>query len=652
MAAVNIAFWKLLFKIAGRQTGEISEVMYFPQKPRYEDRPIRQPFPRATPESQGISSQFIQDFLKEMRDDAEANPHQVMLLRHGKVIAECGFAPYEICMWHVTHSLCKAFTGMAVGILVDEGKLDPDESLRDIFPEYVKPLNRIFRKHTDIRSFFQKKNADAHGLQPGLHPNLPGRNVVTVRNLLDMTSGVGFAESGSVSGNDWRAGFLNAHLKCRPGTKFDYNSMNSYMLSAVIQKRTGRTMFEYLKEKLFDPMGIDEVFWEKSPEGITKGGWGMFIRPEDALKLGQLYLRHGRWNGKQLVPEKWVEASSSLQADNGKYGYGYQIWLGERPGSFAYEGLFGQYVVMYPDLDMVVLVNAGNREMMGSGNLTRIIRRNFGTGFMPPDVLEEDPAAQRELDELIHDYETVPKGLKSTSKSEGELKTAFAAGQSGLRPGQEQTEDEYAKMLAGRRYRMEKGNVGVFPLVCQVLHNNFTDGICEVSFENEDGMFILILQEGKTEHRIKVGFDRSLKSEIDLHGESWMVSTWGCFSSDERGRPALICEIAFVEESCSRQLAFFFDADSRESGAKTVHEDHVLLPDGDEIEMRASETPGEDIIAEAIRYTGNRPWSERIPLIKKLADNGGREILEAAVESAIRPSDRGHLIRDDHDTGK
>lgn len=274
MAGFDLAFLQLFFKLVSRQTGKISRVDFVPQKPHFRSTPEAQPFPRATPESQGVSSAHVLEYFRALANDAEANPHQAMILRHGRVIAECSFAPYRPGMWHITHSLCKAVTGMAVGIAVREGILDIHEKLGDIFPQYVGLLARLSRKD------------------------------VTIENLLDMTSGVDFSEAGAISGNEWRASYMTAPFKFEPGTKFDYNSMNSYMLSAAIQEKTGLAMSEYLRPRLFEPLGIDEVFWEKCPQGVTKGGWGMFLRPEDACKLGQLYLQGGRWNGREIVPEE------------------------------------------------------------------------------------------------------------------------------------------------------------------------------------------------------------------------------------------------------------------------------------------------------------------------------------------------------------
>ena len=181
-----------------------------------------------------------------------------------------------------------------------------------------------------------------------------------------MASGVSFNETGAVAGSDWVKGFLEAGIHDSPGTKFEYNSMNSYMLSAVVTEITGETMMDYLRPRLWEPLGITKVFWETCPKGITKGGWGLFLTPEDAAKLGWLYRCKGVWNGQQIIAQEWIEESVKKQIDTDEdgssCGYGYQIWPKKREGSFNFNGMLGQNVLVYPDLDLVKIGRASCRE--------------------------------------------------------------------------------------------------------------------------------------------------------------------------------------------------------------------------------------------------------------------------------------------------
>ncbi len=584
MAGFDLAFWSLFYKMVSRQTGQLSRVTFEAQKPHFENTPIEQPFERAKPESVGISSEHVRDFIRELGTNSEAQPHHLMILRHGNVIAECSFKPYVDGMWHITHSMCKTMTGMAVGLLVEDGQLQLDETLDSIFPSLVPILSRI------------------------------GRKPVTIEQLLNMTSNVDFSESGAISGNDWKKGFMSAQQKAEPGSKFDYNSMNSYMLSAVIQERTGETMFDYLKERLFDPMGIREVHWEHSPEGITKGGWGMLIRPEDALKLGYLYLNHGKWNDRQLIPEYWVETSTSLHAENDKFGYGYQLWMDERPGSFAFNGLFGQNIICYPDLDMVLMINAGNRELTAGGALTSIIRKYWGNGYTASEEpLPDNGIATAELSTMISRMAGV---LPFPPKPRNPL---------GIYPEQEAVINRQAFLdaLNGRYYRMEHGQIGVFPLISQVMHVNFTDGISRVGFEKTDDEreIVLLLTEGETEHRIIAGFDQYKTVEIDLHGDPYLVASQAHLTTDENGRVALLVRMTFPEEGMDRILKLYFNEET--------------------LELRASEKPGDAVIVDALNYTSDTPALNRIPFVKNIMEGGAMDLVDITVQSTIHPVDYG-----------
>jgi CubicO group peptidase (beta-lactamase class C family) len=595
MARFDFAFFQLLFRIVSRQTGEISRVAYTPQKKRYEDVPEEKKLPRATPESQGISSACLAAYLQALAADPGINAHHAMVLRHGCVIAECSFAPYRDGMWHVTHSMCKSITGMAVGLLIGEGKLSLEEKVADIFADYGgkrMALNAI----TAVK--------------------LRG---MTVWHLLTMTSHAAFYEAGAISGNDWRRGFLEAGAKETPGTSFEYNSMNSYMLSAIVTEKTGLPMADYLRSRLFEPLGITELFWETCPMGITKGGWGLFLRPEDAAKLGQLYLQKGKWEGRAILPEEWIEMSTEKQIDNGSFGYGCQVWMEERPGGFAFNGMLGQDVVVYPDLDMVLTVNAGNSEMTQDGGMTALMRKTFGVGFAPADRLPENPVSYGALQALTERLAGKGNAVQPIEKG-GWNRTARLA-----KRNCQETPAMLTAFLDGRTYEMEEKTVGIFPLLMQVFHNNFTDGIGRIGFEKRDGILTMILYEGEEIHALKVGFEHAEISEITVHQETYAVGVKGRASTDEEGRPVLILRADFLEEACSRRIRFYFE-------------------DG-KTEVKWQEIPGEDVLLDGLHFVDASPGAVRGRLIKSVMEDGGRDILDSAVRAAIRPTVWGKEIQ-------
>lgn len=607
MAKEQIAVAELVLNMILGKTGG-TRVDYFPQKPDFPfDAVYEQAFVRATPESQGISSDLFAALLRELDASKDTEMHHFMALRHGKVICECNFSPYPKGMWHITHSMCKSITGMAIGMLIEEEKLKLDENIYDIFPDHINAFSKIFRP------------------------------VITVENLLTMTSGVTFNESGIVSGNDWLGSFLNASVNGKPGTEFQYNSLNTYVLSAIVTKRTGETLTEYLTPRLFGPLGITKYYWETCPKGITKGGWGLFLCAEDMAKLGQLYLQRGKWNGQQLVSEYWIEISTArhLKTQNDTYGYGYQLWMEQRPGSFEYNGMLGQNVIIYPDMDMVLVTNAGNKEMFQDCIMLNIIRKYFPVNYHPADVLPENPLSYSLLKRLCGELENGENNNRSTSlrggwkrnvvsrRKHSDKKYSYRISAAVDRPSDHHS---FMRAVSGRTYVMEQQNIGIAPLFVQVFHNNMTDGISEISFTYDAGNFCVSFTEGEVIHKLPVGFGKAADGCVDLHGEHYLVATLGEFARDENDIPVLKLEVTFIEECVKRKAHIFF------------HEDNG-------IEIRWNETPGKKMILAGLssiteELSGNFLYNSL------LGDhNITTELLHRLMEQTIEPAVRGYLKR-------
>ena len=608
MAKEQIAVAELVLNMILGKTGG-TRVDYFPQKPDFPfDAVYEQAFVRATPESQGICSDLFTALLRELDASKDTEMHHFMALRHGKVICECNFAPYPKGMWHITHSMCKSITGMAIGMLIEEEKLKLDENIYDIFPDHINAFSKIFRP------------------------------VITVENLLTMTSGITFNESGIVSGNDWLGSFLNASVNGKPGTEFQYNSLNTYVLSAIVTKRTGETLTEYLTPRLFGPLGITKYYWETCPKGITKGGWGLFLCAEDMAKLGQLYLQRGKWNGQQLVSEYWIEISTArhLKTQNDTYGYGYQLWMEQRPGSFEYNGMLGQNVIIYPDMDMVLVTNAGNKEMFQDCIMLNIIRKYFPVNYHPADVLPENPLSYSLLKRLCGELENGENNNnRSTSlrggwkrnvvsrRKHSDKKYSYRISAAVDRPSDHHS---FMRAVSGRTYVMEQQNIGIAPLFVQVFHNNMTDGISEISFTYDAGNFWISFTEGEVIHKLPVGFGKAADGCVDLHGEHYLVATLGEFARDENDIPVLKLEVTFIEECVKRKAHIFF------------HEDNG-------IEIRWNETPGKKMILAGLssiteELSGNFLYNSL------LGDhNITTELLHRLMEQTIEPAVRGYLKR-------
>lgn len=625
MAKEQLAVIEMVTNMILGKTGGISKVDFVPQKIRcpepqsivYENP--GQTFPRNTPESQGIHSEHLRNLVEELAYSPDTDMHHFMVLRHGNVICETDFAPYRKGIWHITHSMCKSITGMAAGLLIDEGKLDLSENIYKIFHDKGSTWAKIFRPE------------------------------VTVENLMTMTSGVTFNESGIVSGNDWLESYLNAPVSEKPGTKFQYNSLNSYVLSAIITERTGMPMDEYLKPRLFEPLGITDYLWEKCPRGITKGGWGLFMHTEDMAKLGQLYLNKGKWNGKQIIPESWAEASVTKKVDSieGTYGYGYQLWMEERPGSFEYNGMLGQNVLIYPDVDMVIVTNAGNEELFQDNVMLNIIRKYFPVDWMPKEILPENPIAYAKLQELTE--RLAGKRLKNDQYYNSALiirKGGWKKNSSKYRVRERQTEIEKAQnqqihlltdLLDGTCYEMEQASVGLFPLVMQVMHNNMTDGISKINFYKKrtkelQQTLILCFQEGEESIELEMGWNQYIENKLSIHGETYLVAVKGELSSDVDDNPVLKVEIVYLEEAMRRKLYVTFVKDT--SASKLITPEYI--------EIKWYESPGKALIMEGMESITTEVTKH--PIYSRIRENGGIDLLHRLMEQTIEPVIKGRII--------
>lgn len=324
--------------------------------------------PRSTPEAQGISSAAVLKFI-EAADTNVDSMHSFMLLRHGHVVAEAWWSPESPTKAHVLWSLTKSFTSTAVGLAIEEGKLTLDDEVVSFFPDDL--------------------------------PAAPSANLkaMRIRDLLTMNTGhhdeVNWREA-----THWAKAFLEHPVPHKPGTHFRYNTPATYMLSNIVQKVTGETVLDYLTPRLFEPLGIDKPTWEASPQGVSIGGYGLYLKTEDIAKFGQLYLQQGQWDGQQLIPKSWVQQATSKQVANGsnpesdwEQGYGFQFWRC-RHGAYRGDGKDGQFCIVLPDQDAVVVMTANSKNL---GDQLSLVWEHLLPQFQA-DPIPENPEAVTKLE--------------------------------------------------------------------------------------------------------------------------------------------------------------------------------------------------------------------------------------------------------------
>ena len=345
--------------------------------------------PYSAPEAQGIASSAILAFVEAAERNIESL-HSFMLLRHGQVLAEGWWSPYEAERPHMLFSLSKSFASTAIGLAVAEGRLSIDDLVLSFFPE------------------------DA--------PAKPSEHLAAMRvhDLLSMSTGHAEDTTGYMrqqpDGN-WAKAFLARPVEHTPGTHFVYNSGATYMLSAIVQQLTGTTLLEYLRPRLLTPLGIEQATWETCPRDINTGGWGLSIRTADIARFGQLYLQKGVWHGARILPAAWVEAASACQVSNSSpnsdwaQGYGYQFWRC-RHGAYRGDGAFGQFCVIMPEQDAVLAITSGVGEMQPVLDL--VWEHLLPTMYDAP--LPEDRAAQAALEHKLAHLALLPQqGRRSSS---------------------------------------------------------------------------------------------------------------------------------------------------------------------------------------------------------------------------------------------
>jgi CubicO group peptidase (beta-lactamase class C family) len=389
---------------------------------------------RATPESQGVSSAGITDFLNAA-DTSGVELHSFMFLRHGKVIAEGWWEPYSAGSKHIMYSASKTFTATGIGLAVSENRLTLDDKVISFFPASVPDTLHEYMKE------------------------------MTVKDLLIMATGQD-AEPRRGQNDDWIRAFLMKDPVDEPGTVFRYNNTATFMLSAIVQQVTGETLYNYLKPRIFNPLGMSGIDWDLNAQGINLGMIGLRLHTEDMAKFGQLLLQKGKWNGKQLIPEAWVAEATTKHIDshggNEKMppetndwvqGYCYQMWRCRNNG-VRLDGLAGQFVLILPDHDAVIALTANARNTQKELDLVwnYLLPAIKNTGSMA-----EDPDAGKILADKAASLYIKPFPAKSTGSS-------------------------LAEKISGKTIEMEENIYGIKELVL-----SFGTDHCLITYKRENG---------------------------------------------------------------------------------------------------------------------------------------------------------------------
>ncbi len=513
-------------------------------KPEYDFKINSVGLDRCMPEEEGIQSDLVIEFLDKLKNDRSLNMHSVTVARHGRILCQASFGAQRTDIWKHAFSACKSVTSIAIGILIDDGVLKLDERVVDIFRDKVGAVSKIKLKD------------------------------LIVEDLLTMRSSVLFSEADAMTDADWVKAFLQAPTKGTVGKTFRYNSLNTYMLSAIVTQKTGKLLSEFLDERLFSPLGIKDYYWEKCPRGIDKGGWGLYIRPEDFVKIGTLLLNGGVYGNMRIVSEEYVSLATTkhveIERESKRFDYGYQIWIGKDTNTFLFNGMLGQNVLCFKDSGIVIVSNAGNAEMFQQGAFFEYAASCFG----------------REFSESVPKNKVAYNRLLKKSKELTHL--------SGDKPcrwwhkvlsffGIEKRESRLFSTLVGKSFIPSEGDtqaVGILPLILQATENCFSKGFACIAFElDEQDIPTLVYKETDVEIKIPVGFDIPITKNIKYRNENFIISSKARFTFNEDGICVLVIRLDFAETPSSRIIKIFFYGD-------------------DDLVIEQSETPGEAFLLE------------------------------------------------------
>jgi hypothetical protein len=395
--------------------------------------------PRSTPETEGVSSSGIIDFLNAV-DTGRVELHSFMFIRHGKVIAEGWWNPYGSDYKHIMFSASKTFTATAVGLAVSENRLKITDKVISFFP---------------------------YSLPDSISENM---KELTVQNLLTMSVGQDPEPWVMGSDGDWINAFLKTAPVHKPGTIFKYNNTATFMLSAIVQQVTGQTVFDYLQTRIFKPLAIRGIDWDLSPQGINLGMIGLRLRTEDMAKFGQLLMQNGVWNGNQLIPKEWIKEATSFKIESNDpgnkrpkdlndwaQGYCYQMWRG-RNNSVRLDGMAGQFVILIPDKDAIVVLTANAKNTQDELNLVH--------NYLIPAIKSDKSLPEN------------PELIGTLSKREAMLNLKI--------PVTAVSGSEFESKISGKEFDFGKNSYNI-----QSVYFTFNDGVCSFALKRDDNISIV-----------------------------------------------------------------------------------------------------------------------------------------------------------------
>lgn len=510
---------------------------------------------RGKPEEYGYSQEYLDSYFNELVSDHSIRVNRIMVIKGNEVIAERYEYPYVRDSWDCIFSCTKTVVALALGLLYDDGKVNLDE-----------PVCKILKNEKQIFNNRNKK--------------------ITLRHLLTMSTGITFNEMETASSYKWVKSFFDSSYKFKLGSKFEYNSLNTYIISVCVEKLAGMKFEELVKERIFKPLDINDTHFDVSPEGYFKGGWGLYILPEDMAKLGILVRDNGMYNDKQIISKEWIQMMSHKQFASTNFGhiydYGYQMWVDDKIDFCAFNGMYDQDILIFRKSGVIIVSCFADSEAFHGSSLFTTSTKYFSKSGMGNFELCN-----------FHGHRNL--------KNEKDLMY-------------------YYDLIANKEYKPASkiaNSCGILPLLLQNELGTYTKGIKGVTFKkNDDNSYVFVVNENHKQYELEFNFSNGVRKVYDFYGNLFDCVCDARFILSGKSDPYLIIRLFFLEFSSSRYFSIKFSKDM------------------DIISLEESENPGLDFVLSLIEIQDE---STKL-FLTRLTKTVGPDYVTGKIKNIFSPS--------------
>lgn len=544
----------------------------------------------------GLNSKRLSKMLRQLTYDHMCALDGIAVAKDEKLVFAGYRPPYSAEIRHITNSTCKTVTAIGIMFAISEGRLHEDDLVASFFPEYENVLTPKYVKE------------------------------MTIQDLLTMRSGSKCSEFSAMVETNWVQAFLMTECSEEPGTRFVYNSMDTYMLSAILIRVTGESLMDYLKPRFFEPLGINHIKWELCPEGYERGGWGLYISLEGMLKIGIFLANDGAYLGRQLIDPSYIRKmkDTKIVQDTDKLatGYAYQLWHLPK-GLYMLSGMYGQHVIIDEKHKLIIATNAHSDKLFPDSKLVRTILDCMTDEelYRPESAAKEGAAYRR----LLQDFELFHEGFLPRKPENKMPYLAYYKNQQLKRAKEKARLRELLSQFDGRRLHIDQATIKLFPYMLQGMYQCPPYIVTDIAFRLQDNAVKICFYKERTrkERRenskreqliLTAGLNEYHTQTLPVAQQDMEVAIKAYPAMDEDDNAVVKFDMVFPSAGFSRLLKFFIY--------------------GDRIGIECMEYPDMRAIMERVLYGEAVIGGNTIDLTNKLPDSI-RVFLEHKVEPSV-----------------